>query len=125
MIKPKQVYYLEAPLSGRRETRSHYTAVVFVFEEKALLAPICSKRPYAYDATVELRPSDYARLKHDSFIEYSKAGLMFVQDLELKISQGYAKPCESLNEQVFLRIKKGFFRSQMTPRQIKKWIERL
>ena len=124
MIQPKQVYYLEAPLPGRPgQMRSHYTVVVFVEDDRALLVPICSKRPHAYDPTVELGPSEYPRLRHASFVEYSKADFMSLGDLSGQIAAGGARPCEDLNGQVFLRIKNGLLNSKYTKRRIKKWVK--
>ncbi len=124
MIQPKQVYYLETLLSGRPgHTRSHYTVVVFVEDDRALLVPICSKRPHAYDPTVELGPNEYPRLRHASFVEYSKADFISLGHLSEQIAAGLARPCETLNAQVFLRIKNGLLNSTYTKRKIKNWVK--
>ena len=74
------------------------------------------------DRTVVLHRGDYEFIQHDSYVNYSLAKIVSVDDLEQLLSAGTARMRPAVTQEVFQHIADGILRSPFTPLEVKEMV---
>jgi hypothetical protein len=84
-----------------------------------------TSREWNSDPTVVLTVGDHPYVIHDSVVNYSDATLSPKQKLEEAVNNGYFSSHDPFEPTVLQRIQSGLLHSELTPKPILRYCERL
>lgn len=117
-VKPGDCFLIETNLDGGGHIKHHLFVIILECNAdtgETIMVNIETIRSAKADQTVVLGQGDHEFINRPSYVNYSRAKVISLVDLQEKISHGSAIPREPMNEEVTRRICEGVSRSRFIP----------
>ncbi len=119
---PGDCILIETNHDGGGRIVSHLFVIILECEDhtrNTIIVNVQSIRGNKYDKTVILSPGDHPFIQHPSYINYSLAQIVSLDDLEQKLNNRTAKVISPISSAIFQKICDGILRSRFTPEEVK------
>jgi len=122
MLQTGDCLLIETNPNGYGHIQFHLFILILIYQKEiiyTIIVPVETLRSPKHDRTTVLKPGCHEFITKDSYINYRRAKITPVSDLQQHVDDGDMKVKSPFNEAILQRVCDGILKSQFTPTDVR------